>query len=66
MKIAAVHAIANLAKQPVPDVVNAVIPREQPLFRRGILYPETGRSTPHHRSFLRSGKSCYGKRSASH
>ena len=23
MKIAAVHAIANLAKQPVPDVVNA-------------------------------------------
>lgn len=22
MKIAAVHAIANLAKQPVPDVVN--------------------------------------------
>ena len=29
MKIAAVHAIANLAKQPVPDVVNEAYPCKQ-------------------------------------
>ena len=62
MKIAAVHAIANLAKQPVPDVVNS-IPRQQPLFRSGILHPETGRPAPHHRSFLCRSQSSHGKRS---
>ena len=56
MKIAAVHAIANLAKQPVPDVVNRSLPCEQLHFRSRILHPETGRPAPHHRSVLRRGK----------
>ena len=42
------------------------IPREQSFFRAGIFHPETGRPTPHHRSFLCRGKSCYGKRSGTY
>jgi len=39
MKIAAVHAIANLAKQPVPDVVNEAYHVNLHL-RSGIFYPK--------------------------
>ncbi|MCO7114751.1 hypothetical protein NIB75_26905 [Bacteroides uniformis] len=42
MKIAAVHAIANLAKQPVPRCGERGIPRKQLHFWSRILHPETG------------------------
>lgn len=39
MKIAAVHAIANLAKQPVPDVVNAAYHVNNLTFGPGTSFP---------------------------
>ena len=42
------------------------ISRQQPLFRSGILHPETGRPAPHHRSFLCRSQSSHGKRSGTH
>lgn len=62
MKIAAVHAIANLAKQPVPDVVNEALSCKQFHVRSGILHTETGRSTSDNGSFHRRSPCCYGKR----
>ena len=64
MKIAAVHAIANLAKQPVPDVVN-----EAYHVTTSPSVPNTSSrnrlTAPHHRSVLRCGQSCHGKRCSS-
>ena len=51
MKMAAVHAIADLAKQPVPDVVNDVYHVNDPYIRSQILHSETCRSTFDYRSF---------------
>ncbi|MEG1544112.1 MAG: phosphate acyltransferase, partial [Tannerellaceae bacterium] len=40
MKLAAVHAIANLAKEPVPDVVNAAYKLKRTSFGRNYILPK--------------------------
>jgi malate dehydrogenase (oxaloacetate-decarboxylating)(NADP+) len=40
MKVAAVHAIADLTKQPVPDVVNAAYDLKRITFGRDYIIPK--------------------------
>ena len=40
MKLAAVHAIAELAKEPVPDVVNAAYKLKRTTFGRDYILPK--------------------------
>ena len=59
MKMAAVHAIAELAKQPVPDVVNDIYQVNNLTFGPLYFIPKPRRPPSYHRSVGRSGQGCY-------
>ena len=56
MKLAAVRAIAGLAKKPVPDVVNEAYHVKQPDIWSRIFYTEASRSTTDNRSSMAVAK----------